>query len=92
MWLVGHLLGGSRAGRPDTFEGVSMNRDKFTRAYTYWADIYCLECGEKLPAVDPENNERYPVASWQLAEFVEDWGGHPCAWLRCGGCGVELTA
>jgi len=62
-----------------------MNRDKFTRAYTYWADIYCLECGEKLPDVDPENNERHPVASWQIGEFID-------AGFSCGGCGIELTA
>jgi len=58
-------------------------RDKFTRAYTYHADIYCVGCGEGLPLVDPENNERYPVASWQLSEFETA--------ATCGGCHKTLN-
>ena len=55
-----------------------MMRDKFTRAYIYHADIYCLGCGEDLPLVDPENNERHPVASWELSEFETE--------TTCGAC------
>jgi len=58
-------------------------RDKFTRAYTYHADIYCLGCGEDLPLVDPENNERHPVASWELSEFDTA--------TTCGGCHKTLN-
>lgn len=29
--------------------------------YTFHADIYCKECGETLPDIDPEGNDRHPV-------------------------------
>lgn len=58
-------------------------RDKFTRAYIYCADIYCLECGESLPLVDPENNERRAVASWELSEFDTS--------ATCGACHKILS-
>ena len=60
-----------------------MMRDKFTRAYTYHADIYCVGCGEDLPLVDPENNERYPVPSWELSEFER--------YAACERCGKVLN-
>tara|TARA_R100001509_G_scaffold165408_1_gene146916 strand:+ start:953 stop:1153 length:201 start_codon:yes stop_codon:yes gene_type:complete len=30
-------------------------------AYTYHADIYCVACGESLPDIDPEGNDKHPV-------------------------------
>jgi|LauGreDrversion4_2_1035121.scaffolds.fasta_scaffold21872_13 hypothetical protein len=32
--------------------------------YTYWASIYCKECGDNLPDIDPEGNDKHPFFSW----------------------------
>ena len=32
---------------------------------TFHAELYCVECAESLPDVDPEGNEKHPV-------FVDD--------------------
>jgi hypothetical protein len=34
-----------------------------TIGYTYHANIYCGQCGEKLPNSDPEGNDKHPVFS-----------------------------
>lgn len=40
--------------------------------YTYHADIYCGQCGESLPEVDPEGNEKHPIMSWELNDLATD--------------------
>jgi len=50
-------------------------RDKFTIGFTWLADFYCFECGDELPEVDPEGNDKHPVASWHQAELL----GYTCA-------------
>ena len=37
--------------------------------FTYWADVYCTECGERLPEVDPEGNDRHPIFVDQLDDL-----------------------
>lgn len=49
-------------------------------AYTYHADIYCVECGGGLPEVDPEGNDRQPV--FVSDELVGVYG--------CGDCGEVI--
>ena len=49
-------------------------------AYTYHADMYCVDCGESLPEVDPEGNDRHPV-------FVSDELVYV---YECGGCGEVI--
>jgi hypothetical protein len=46
--------------------------------FTYWAAVYCLECGTGLPSVDPEGNERRAV----FLDDVESLEGSSCDW--CG--------
>jgi hypothetical protein len=50
------------------------------RAYTYHANVYCLECGESLPEVDPEGNDRHPV--FESDEVPSYWA--------CGTCGEYI--
>ena len=40
--------------------------------FTYHADIYCGKCGETLPEIDPEGNDKHPVFSWELNELAVD--------------------
>jgi len=47
------------------------------RAYTYHADIYCVGCGEGLPEVDPEGNDKHAV--FESDEIMET--------DMCGECG-----
>ena len=52
-----------------------MSRTYYRKTYeivgwAFHADIYCVECGESLPEVDPEGNERHPVFLDQLNELV----------------------
>lgn len=51
--------------------------------FTFFADIYCKSCGDKLPEVDPEGNDKHPVFvdnSWEW----EDTG------TNCGECGLPF--
>lgn len=48
--------------------------------YTYHADMYCVGCGESLPEVDPEGNDRNPV-------FVSD---ELFSVYGCGACGEMI--
>jgi len=57
-------------------------RDRFTVGFTYFADIYCGECGDKLPERDPEGNMKHPVASWDTADLGEQ---------NCGECGLGIS-
>lgn len=34
--------------------------------FTFFADVYCAECGDRLPEVDPEGNDRHPIFRDQL--------------------------
>ena len=45
-------------------------------AYTFHADIYCSECGETLPEIDQEGNNKTPLHSWEMSEFdyINDYG------------------
>ena len=65
-------------------------RTRYTpTAYTYWADIYCCDCGVTLPEVDPEGNEKGVVAPWEeVAEYDEDGMLVPC---HCGQCGEVIS-
>ena len=47
--------------------------------WTFHADIYCAECGDALPEVDPEGNERHPVFLDELDGLRE---------FSCGECGT----
>lgn len=56
-------------------------RDKFTIGFTYWADIYCYECGAGLPDIDPEGNDKHPVATWDRADLLDS---------NCGECDAPI--
>jgi len=45
--------------------------------WTFNADIYCAGCGENLPTVDRDGNEKHPV----FLDDVDGLAGHVC-----GGC------
>ena len=47
-------------------------------AWTFHADIYCGDCGDKLPSIDPEGNDKHPVFGWETSEL---------AGYACGECG-----
>jgi len=51
------------------------------RAWTFFADIYCGECGDKLPEIDPEGNDKHPVWGWELSEL---------SGYACGECGEPV--
>lgn len=58
------------------------HRDKFTIGFTYFADCYCYECGESLPEIDPEGNDKGIVATWDRSD---------CAEWSCGKCGLPIS-
>jgi len=54
--------------------------------YAFHASLYCAECGEHLPAIDPEGNEKHPIAPWELSDIVRECG------FICGGCESSVDA
>lgn len=56
-------------------------RDKFTVGFAYHADIYCYECGETLPEIDPEGNDKHPIATWETQDLAEH---------NCGKCHAPI--
>lgn len=57
--------------------------------YTYWADIYCADCGADLPEVDPEGNDRHPVLAGELSGFDPECNeGYT---YHCAKCGLATT-
>ena len=51
-------------------------------AYAYYADIYCAKCGNGLPEIDPENNEKRPIYNWELDDLATE------GLDSCGECGT----
>lgn len=51
-------------------------------AYAYHAEIYCATCGHNLPKIDPENNEKHPIYSWELNDLAAE------GLDSCGECGT----
>ena len=51
--------------------------------YTFHADCYCRKCGENLPDIDPEGNDKHPIFDWETSEFC--YGMAPA--YPCGECG-----
>ena len=41
--------------------------------FTWYADIYCGKCGASLPDIDPEGNEKHPIAGWELSDYATDY-------------------
>jgi hypothetical protein len=70
----------------------TVRTDYFTKyrpkGFTYWADIYCYDCGVKLPDIDPEGNEKAVVASWDEV-YTYDENEQPCH-CQCGECGEVI--
>ena len=56
-------------------------------AYTYHADIYCVECGESLPELDPEGNDKHPV--FESDEIIGTEFDHGSL-TSCGNCGEYI--
>ena len=56
--------------------------------FTYHADCYCSKCGENLPDIDPEGNDKHPIFSWETSEFCypDEFDGMP-VFYSCGECG-----
>lgn len=57
--------------------------------YVFFADIYCASCGEELPEVDPEGNDRSPIfvdGMWEFSPEVNE--GHT---YNCAQCGMDTT-
>ena len=46
--------------------------------WTFFADVYCVGCGNQLPEVDPEGNDRHPIFVDQLDDLNADYQNH-CA-------------
>ena len=57
--------------------------------YSFYADTYCVPCGELLPEVDPEGNDKYEAYSDSqesgsreycgiCLEYIEDWPYYRC--------------
>lgn len=53
--------------------------------WSYFADYYCADCGNGLPEIDPANNEKHPVFSWQVGDLVDAWDGQ-ISYATCGAC------
>ena len=62
-----------------------MNTTHKPVGYTYHADIYCADCGEQLPEIDPEGNEKHPVFSWETSELCYSDDGEIVP-VTCGEC------
>jgi len=56
-------------------------RDKFTIGFTYYAECYCYECGDKLPEIDPDGNDKHPIATWHKADLLDG---------ICAKCGEDI--
>lgn len=54
--------------------------------YSYWADIYCADCGRDLPEIDPEGNDRSVIMAGELSEFDPQCNGGYA--YHCGECGL----
>ena len=54
--------------------------------YSYWADIYCADCGRDLPEIDPEGNNRSVIMAGELSEFDPQCNGGYA--YHCGECGL----
>ena len=57
--------------------------------YSWYADVYCVECGESLSDPDPEGNPKHEAYSDSqesgsreycgiCMEFIEDWPYYRC--------------
>jgi len=46
--------------------------DHRPHGYAYYAALYCGQCGHTLPDIDPEGNQKHPIASWKLNELNTD--------------------
>jgi len=46
--------------------------------WVFFADVYCPTCGDQLPEVDPEGNDRHPLFVDQLDDLNADCQ-HFCA-------------
>lgn len=55
--------------------------------WTYHAEVHCKECGETLPEIDPEGNERKPVFVSELEQccYSDDPDGSP-VYYSCASC------
>jgi hypothetical protein len=65
-----------------------LNKDKFTIGFTYHAECYCYECGEQLPEIDPEGNDKHPIATWHEFIWSDDEGN--CQPFQCDECGKDI--
>jgi hypothetical protein len=50
--------------------------------YTYFADLYCADCAESFPEVDPEGNPRHAI----FLDGLDGLDGH-----NCGECGSPTS-
>jgi hypothetical protein len=67
---------------------MTKHKDRFTIGFTYHAECYCYECGDKLPTVDPEGNDKNPIASWHEFIWTDNEGN--CQPFQCGECGKDI--
>lgn len=61
------------------------------QAYTYHAAMFCAPCGATLPEIDPEGNDKHPVFSWELSEYVLG-DDHGVIIPQCDKCGQFVRA
>lgn len=54
--------------------------------WTFHADIYCAQCGDSLPSVDREGNDKSPIFSWDIDGLQFDNDGE-IIFSSCGKCG-----
>lgn len=47
--------------------------------WTYHADCYCADCGDTLPDIDPEGNDRHPVFVSDMTDIL---------YWSCATCGL----
>jgi len=50
--------------------------------WVFHADVYCAGCGDTLPDVDPEGNDKHPI-------FLDEI--HIADEYSCGGCGESCS-
>lgn len=53
--------------------------------FTYHAAAYCHPCGGKLPDIDPEGNDKHPIAPWDYFTWTDDNGEQQ--YYGCDECG-----
>lgn len=58
--------------------------------WQYWADVFCKGCGDSLPEIDPEGNDKHPIMGWETGDLSHEIDGETVP-MCCGQCGEPAS-